>query len=327
MPAIFTRTKSWVSNEVLTASDLNAEFNNLLNNTIPASIDDYSADVATMQSGADPGGVGTESLATSLAGEIQRLRFAIKRIVGGDQWYSTPSFDLTTASLTASNIASDAVTTVKILDDNVTIAKLANSARQIQKEVFTSSGTFTTPATASTDTVYKVTCVGSGGGGGMWNNAPGGGGAGGTSIKYVSGLAASFGVTVTIGAGGAGASSNATSGSAGAATSFGAHCVANGGAGGFSNGTYGDGGAGGVVAGAAGDIIIPGGNGSVNAPAVTLGGFGGSSMFGAGGLGANVSASRNGGNAGIGYGSGGGGGWTAAGGAGAGGLCIVEWVL
>ncbi len=92
---VFSRIKNWVSNEVLTAADLNAEINNLLNNTIPASIEDYSADVSTMQTTADPGGVGTESLATSLAGELTRIRFAIKRIVGGAQWYSAPDFDLT----------------------------------------------------------------------------------------------------------------------------------------------------------------------------------------------------------------------------------------
>lgn len=126
--AVFSRVKTWVSNEVLTASDLNAEFNNLLNNTIPASIEDQSADVATMQATADPGGVGTESLATSLAGEIQRLRFAIKRIVGGDQWYSTPDFDLT-GTLGTSNIA----------DGAITPAKKASLGQQISS----SSGNFT----------------------------------------------------------------------------------------------------------------------------------------------------------------------------------------
>lgn len=124
--AVFSRVKTWVSNEVLTASDLNAEFNNLLNNTIPASIEDQSADVATMQATADPGGVGTESLATTLAGEIQRLRFAIKRIAGGAQWYTAPAYDLG-STIAAGDIANDAITTDKILDGNVTPAKLSAS--------------------------------------------------------------------------------------------------------------------------------------------------------------------------------------------------------
>lgn len=109
---VFPRIKTWVSNEVLTASDLNTEFNNLLNNTIPASIDDYSTDVATMQSTTDPGGVGTESLATTLAGEIVRLRYAIKRIIGGAQWYSTPVINLAT-TIGTSSIADGAVTPAK----------------------------------------------------------------------------------------------------------------------------------------------------------------------------------------------------------------------
>jgi len=125
--AVFTRVKTWVSNEVLTASDLNGEFNNLLNNTIPASIEDYSADVSTMQTTADPGGSGSESLATTLAGEITRLRFAIKRIVGGAQWYTAPVIDLG-STISAADLASDAVTTAKILDLNVTEGKLAANA-------------------------------------------------------------------------------------------------------------------------------------------------------------------------------------------------------
>jgi hypothetical protein len=88
--ANYSRVKNWVSNEILTAGDLNAEFNNILNNSDPSGIEDASANVAAMQSVADPGGVGTESLATALLGEIQRLRFAVKRIVGGAQWYSAP---------------------------------------------------------------------------------------------------------------------------------------------------------------------------------------------------------------------------------------------
>lgn len=164
--AVFSRIKSWVSNEVLTASDLNAEFNNLLNNTIPASIEDYSADVSTMQSVADPGGVGTESLATTLAGELTRLRFAIKRIAGGAQWYSASASSLGTGgivtaaladgSVTAAKLASDAVTTAKILDANVTAAKLATGAVtpakiELSPQLSSSSGSFVTSSTTATD--------------------------------------------------------------------------------------------------------------------------------------------------------------------------------
>lgn len=110
--AVFTRLKTWVSNEVLTASDLNGEFNNILNNMAPLGIEDASADVTAMQATADPGGVGTESLATTLLGEIQRLRYAIKRIVGGAQWYVAPVIDLGSTIDTA-DITNGAVTNIK----------------------------------------------------------------------------------------------------------------------------------------------------------------------------------------------------------------------
>lgn len=97
MGATFSRVKTWVSTEDVTYSDLNAEFDNILNNFTPSGMDDYSATVAQMQSTVDAGEVGTESQATSLAGEIQRLRFEVKAIKGSGaaQWYSNPPTDLT----------------------------------------------------------------------------------------------------------------------------------------------------------------------------------------------------------------------------------------
>lgn len=124
--AVFSRIKTWVSNEILTAADLNGEFNNLLTNTKPQSIEDYSNDVSEMQTTTNPGGVGTEILATTLAGEIERLRYVLKRIVGA-QWYSTPVVTLD-AQIPTASIADSAVTTAKIADLNVTTGKIANGA-------------------------------------------------------------------------------------------------------------------------------------------------------------------------------------------------------
>jgi len=78
--ATFSRIKTWVSGETLTASDLNAEFNNILNNLTPAGIDDYSSSVSEMRSTADPYPGSSESLATSLAGEVERLRYQILQL-------------------------------------------------------------------------------------------------------------------------------------------------------------------------------------------------------------------------------------------------------
>lgn len=97
--ATFSRLHTWALDEVIRSADLNAEFNNILNNLNPAGLDGYSDNTATMQIQTSPGGVGTESLATSLAGEIERLRFVIARIAGTTYWYSTPASSI--ASLVA----------------------------------------------------------------------------------------------------------------------------------------------------------------------------------------------------------------------------------
>lgn len=91
--ATFARIKTWSNGQVLTASDLNAEFNNILNNFTPAGMDDYSADLTAMRSQADPYPGSVESQATSLQGEIERLRYQILQLKSAIQttnvtyWY------------------------------------------------------------------------------------------------------------------------------------------------------------------------------------------------------------------------------------------------
>lgn len=100
--ALFSRIKVWSSGEVLYAADLNNEFNNLLNGFTPSLIEGASANVTAMQAVADPGNVGTESLASNLLGEVQRLRFQLKAFSGEAQWYVPP------------------VTTIKSINTNIT---------------------------------------------------------------------------------------------------------------------------------------------------------------------------------------------------------------
>jgi hypothetical protein len=84
------RVKTWSATEDVSASDLNAEFDNTLAAMRPSLTDDYSANVPEMQVTTDPGEVGTESLATTLAGEIARLRSVLREITGEDEWYESP---------------------------------------------------------------------------------------------------------------------------------------------------------------------------------------------------------------------------------------------
>ncbi len=92
--ATFSRVKSWSAGETLTSSDLNSEFNNILNNLTPTGIDDESATTTAMQATADPYPGGVASLATSLQGEIHRIRYLIAQITGKTYWYEDPVVSL-----------------------------------------------------------------------------------------------------------------------------------------------------------------------------------------------------------------------------------------
>lgn len=112
--ALYSRVKTWVT-EVLSASDLNAEFDNIITkNSDTTYITGASADTTAMQNTTSPGAVGSESLATNVLGEIQRLRFAIKRITGAAQWYSAPTFDLTGAGSRAFSVYKTSSQTVAL---------------------------------------------------------------------------------------------------------------------------------------------------------------------------------------------------------------------
>ncbi len=75
---------------VLTAAIYNSDHVNHITNQNPLMTGAYSDNASQMQTNTDPGAVGSESLASSLGGELERIRFVIKRLAGGAQWYSTP---------------------------------------------------------------------------------------------------------------------------------------------------------------------------------------------------------------------------------------------
>lgn len=95
MGATFSRVKTWIA-ETLLASDLNAEFDNILNNLTPAGVDDESTNDAAMQATTDPYPASAISRPTTLQGEIQRLRYLIKQITGETQWYIDPDNTIAT---------------------------------------------------------------------------------------------------------------------------------------------------------------------------------------------------------------------------------------
>jgi hypothetical protein len=213
----------------------------------------------------------------------------------------------------------------------------------LNKEVFTSNGTFTIPSGTLSTTVFKFTLIGAGGGGGGGNasyGGGGGGGGGGLAIKWLSGLTAGNTITITRGGGGAGGGA-ATNGSSGGNTTIasGTETIST------VTGVGGTGGEGSVAAqpteggiggaGTSGDFNSDGQGGilgdrsSANAG---FGGAGGSSHLGGGGAGGDANNSSDGdGKNGTNGGGGGGGGANpgvrnGTAGNGGNGLVIVEWV-
>ena len=92
MPAGYSHTTR-AAGLTLTANIYNADHQNPINQD-PTTYDDYSSSVAQMQTGTDPGEVGTESLPTSLSGELERIRFTIEEFKSTfdssvAQWYET----------------------------------------------------------------------------------------------------------------------------------------------------------------------------------------------------------------------------------------------
>jgi hypothetical protein len=205
----------------------------------------------------------------------------------------------------------------------------------------TSGTTYTTPSTISTVTQFKFTLIGGGGGGGGINTASAngsGGGGGGAVVVYATGLSASTGYTIQIGAAGAGGISTTTAATAGTSTTISLDAItytAGGGSGGADTVST-AGGAGGTVANTFGTGFSTGGfqiagaagRGSTLANADSFSGDGGSSPLGFGQGGPAFTTSTAGtGIAGSGYGAGGsaGRGATATGGAGTAGCILVEF--
>lgn len=99
MPGLFNRVKVWAT-EALTKADLNAEFNNIINNFEPQKMDDYSSSVGQMQTQTSPGSVGSESRPTSLSGELERIRYQIAAMTGETYWYTAPDTTLSSVAST-----------------------------------------------------------------------------------------------------------------------------------------------------------------------------------------------------------------------------------
>ena len=121
---------------VLTAAIYNSDHQNHITNQNPSMSGAYSDNLTQHQLNTDPGGLGTEVLATDMGVELEQLRFCIKRITGAAQWYigavsslgAIQGAAIVDGTVSDAELAANSVITSKILDANVTTAKLANDA-------------------------------------------------------------------------------------------------------------------------------------------------------------------------------------------------------
>lgn len=153
MPGTISQYQVVIAGQTITAALWNGMENNIINNgLIWAGIDDYSATDGEMQTQTDPYPSSSTSRPTSALGELLRLRYQIAQITGETYWYVDPDISIATLKsnydthvghfdahthdgttnngpqIQAGGIASNAVTTAKILDSNVTTAKIADGA-------------------------------------------------------------------------------------------------------------------------------------------------------------------------------------------------------
>jgi hypothetical protein len=96
MAGLFNRLKKWYGLDVVQNTDLNAEFDNIINNLGPSGMSGWEASIAQMRLQTSPGTYGSESLATSLSGELQQIRYQLNAIIGGADgvWYDQPALNL-----------------------------------------------------------------------------------------------------------------------------------------------------------------------------------------------------------------------------------------
>lgn len=92
MAALYSHTTR-ADGLTLTAAIYNADHQNHIDNGIPAQFDDYSATDAQAQTQTDPYPSSALSKATSLAGELERLRYVIAQITGNTYWYEDTGYD------------------------------------------------------------------------------------------------------------------------------------------------------------------------------------------------------------------------------------------
>jgi len=110
---LYTLLRTYVDGQVLGASDYVGDHQQHITNQNPLSTGAYSDTASQMSLVTDTGDSGTPSLAGSLAGELERLRFAIKHIKETISQSTMPVWFTKSYSVVVNN---GTITTAKLLD-------------------------------------------------------------------------------------------------------------------------------------------------------------------------------------------------------------------
>jgi hypothetical protein len=243
-------------------------------------------------------------------------QFQADKVISPTGVYASTASPTFTGTLTTPNLTLSSVTG-GVLRSSATGVVSAGTGYAVT--LISATGTFTTPADSNALTLYRFRVVGAGGGSGGATNtsgATGGGASGSYAEGSFTGIAASTGVAITIGAGGTAGSNLGGTGGTGGATSIGSPVSVScpGGLGGVGNGS----GVTGIVAGGASPaacsgspaisiVGAPGESGITVSGSFVHGGNGGDNPVGGGGIGSFSATTTSNGTASVGYGGGGGG--------------------
>lgn len=266
---------------------------------------------------------------------ISNANDAIDAISDADEKAKVSSNDTTAGYLNGKLVAGTNITLTEGNDggnETLTIASSLTTTTFANRQLFTSSGTFTAPA-GVTQVYATIVGAGAGAGGGRAAGGGGGGGGGEAIIRFPITVTPTAEYAITVGAKGTGGAANADGTDGGYSQWVSSTYRALGGSKGAYLGTGGAGGAANVLTGSnnSGNSGGAGGNfyslagGSGGTSDAGGGAGGGGSFAGRGGAGGDVNVA---GNNGTGYGSGGGGGGGStpkAGGDGTDGVVLIEW--
>lgn len=106
MAGLFDLYKTWIDDETLYTADLNNSFSDIRDNMVSDKVEGYSTinnvpNDSRFDSVVNPYLNGARNYASSVAGEIERLRYQLSAITG-NTWYLPPSIDLQTGLTEAS---------------------------------------------------------------------------------------------------------------------------------------------------------------------------------------------------------------------------------